>query len=125
MRVDGSDAIFGGTSAVAPLWAGLIARINAAKGTATAGFINAKLYKNPTALNDVTQGNNGSFAAAPGWDACTGLGSPDGKKLSKVRLFESLCEPKAAPRNVGGADLACQQNALPRGSRRGSTRTEP
>ena len=84
VRVDGTDAVFGGTSAVAPLWAGLIARINAAKGTATVGYVNAKLYKNPAAFNDITQGNNGNFSAASGWDACTGLGSPDGKKLSKL-----------------------------------------
>jgi NAD(P)-dependent dehydrogenase (short-subunit alcohol dehydrogenase family) len=34
------------------------------------------LYKKPSAFNDITQGNNGDFAAAPGWDASTGLGSP-------------------------------------------------
>lgn len=84
IRVDGTDTVFGGTSAVAPLWAGLIARINAAKGTTTVGYVNAKLYKNPAAFNDITQGNNGNFSAASGWDACTGLGSPDGKKLSKL-----------------------------------------
>ena len=84
VRVDGTDAVFGGTSAVAPLWAGLIARINAAKGTSTVGYINAKLYKNPAAFNDIKQGNNGNFSAASGWDACTGLGSPDGKKVSKI-----------------------------------------
>jgi kumamolisin len=83
VRVDGTDAVFGGTSAVAPLWAGLIARINAAKGTSTASYINARLYKNPAAFNDIKQGNNGNFSASSGWDACTGLGSPDGKKLSK------------------------------------------
>ena len=81
VRVDGTDTVFGGTSAVAPLWAALIARINAGKGT-TAGYINAQLYGNPSAFNDITQGNNGSFSAAAGWDACTGLGSPDGAKLS-------------------------------------------
>jgi kumamolisin len=83
VRVDGTDTVFGGTSAVAPLWAGLIARINAARGTAV-GYINAQLYKNPAAFNDIKQGNNGSFSAAIGWDACTGLGSPDGAKLSAI-----------------------------------------
>ncbi len=83
VRVNGTDTVFGGTSAVAPLWAGLIARINAGKGT-TVGYINAQLYSNPGALNDITQGNNGSFSAAAGWDACTGLGSPDGAKVSSV-----------------------------------------
>jgi kumamolisin len=83
VRVDGNDTIFGGTSAVAPLWAGLIARINSAKGSAV-GYIHPQLYKNPGALNDITQGNNGDFSASVGWDACTGLGSPDGKKLASI-----------------------------------------
>jgi len=75
--------VIGGTSAVAPLWAGLIALINANNGN-PAGFINTALYNNPTALNDITQGNNGSFSASPGWDACTGLGSPIGPSLVNV-----------------------------------------
>jgi kumamolisin len=73
--------VVGGTSAVAPLWAALIARINAAKG-APAGFVNPKLYKAAGVCNDITQGNNGSFAASKGWDACTGLGSPNGQKVA-------------------------------------------
>jgi kumamolisin len=81
--IDGSDAVVGGTSAVAPLWAALFARINTANGSA-AGFVNPKLYQQQAAFHDVTQGNNGYYAAAPGWDACTGLGSPDGKKLASV-----------------------------------------
>ena len=83
IRVDGSTAVFGGTSAVAPLWAALIALINSAKGT-PAGYLNPTLYKNPDALHDITQGNNGAFSASRGWDACTGLGSPDGNKVAGV-----------------------------------------
>ena len=83
VRIDGTDTVIGGTSAVAPLWAGLIARINAANGS-PAGFVNAKLYGTPTALRDITQGNNGDFAAGPGWDACTGLGSPNGAKIATL-----------------------------------------
>ena len=83
VRVDGSEMVIGGTSAVAPLWAGLIARINAAKG-ASVGFVNPTLYGAPAALNDVTAGNNGSFFATSGWDACTGLGSPDGVKVAAL-----------------------------------------
>ena len=83
VRVDGSDTVIGGTSAVAPLWAGLIARINAAKGTPV-GLINAQLYQNTKCLNDVTEGNNGAFAAASGWDACSGLGTPDGQKIASA-----------------------------------------
>src|SRR5580658_1071659 len=81
VRVDGTDTVFGGTSAVAPLWAALIARINSSTDRA-AGFINPTLYRNPEDLRDVTQGNNGAFAAQAGWDACTGLGSPNGVPLA-------------------------------------------
>jgi len=77
VRVDGQTSTIGGTSAVAPLWAGLIALANAANGH-DAGFVNPALYGNPKALRDVTSGNNGAFSAGPGWDACTGLGSPKG-----------------------------------------------
>jgi kumamolisin len=79
--IDGSQTVVGGTSAVAPLWAALIARINAANG-APVGFVNPKLYATPSALHDITQGNNGGFEASAGWDACTGLGSPNGQKVA-------------------------------------------
>lgn len=79
----------GGTSATAPLWAGLIARINQALGRPV-GFINTILYKFMASgvLRDVTTGNNGPYGASPGFDACTGLGSPDGVKL--LRAFQAL-----------------------------------
>jgi kumamolisin len=72
----------GGTSAVAPLWAGLIARINQGLGK-SAGFINPLLYAAPAnaTFRDVTQGNNGDYKAGAGWDACTGLGTPNGQSL--------------------------------------------
>ena len=82
VRVDGTDTVIGGTSAVAPLWAALVARINAINGK-PAGFVNPLLYAAPSALRDITQGNNGDFDATVGWDACTGLGSP-GKALGGV-----------------------------------------
>jgi kumamolisin len=81
--IDGTNTVIGGTSAVAPLWAALIALINQRSGT-PAGYINARLYQNPNALRDITSGNNGDFDAAVGWDACTGLGSPNGSALSGV-----------------------------------------
>jgi len=81
VRIDGSDTVIGGTSAVAPLWAALIARINQINGRAT-GYLQPRLYQSPQSLRDITQGNNGSFAAAAGWDACTGLGSPNGAALA-------------------------------------------
>lgn len=76
-RVDGQDQGAGGTSAVAPLWAALIARINANNGSPV-GYINPRLYANAGSLRDIISGNNGTYYAAPGWDACTGLGSPNG-----------------------------------------------
>jgi kumamolisin len=77
VRVDGQTSVIGGTSAVAPLWAGLIAVANQQLG-AQVGFIQPAIYaaKAKSAFNDITVGNNGAFSAGPGWDACTGLGSP-------------------------------------------------
>ncbi|ANA35554.1 Pseudomonalisin [Ralstonia mannitolilytica] len=83
VRVDGETGVVGGTSAVAPLWAALVARINASK-RGPVGYPHARLYQNPGAFNDIRQGNNGSFAAAPGWDACTGLGSPKGDAIADL-----------------------------------------
>ena len=80
VRVDGVDAVIGGTSAVAPLWAGLVARISGAKGSPV-GFINPHLYRG-AGLNDVTSGDNGGYVATIGWDACSGLGTPDGRKIA-------------------------------------------
>jgi kumamolisin len=82
VRVDGQTVVIGGTSAVAPLWAGLIAVANQQLGTSV-GFVNPAIYaaKAASDFNDITQGNNGAFSAGPGWDACTGLGSPIASKL--------------------------------------------
>ena len=82
IRVDGQTQVIGGTSAVAPLWAGLIALANATN-KASAGFINPTIYTAGAAkaFRDITSGNNGGFTAGPGWDACTGLGSPVGTAL--------------------------------------------
>jgi kumamolisin len=79
--VDGQNEVIGGTSAVAPLWAGLLALVNQQVGN-PAGFVNPLLYKAaPSGFHDITQGTNGTYQAGPGWDACTGLGSPDGAAL--------------------------------------------
>ena len=82
IRVDGETTVIGGTSAVAPLWAGLVAVANQQLGTHV-GFIQPAIYaaKAASAFNDITVGNNGAFSAGPGWDACTGLGSPIANKL--------------------------------------------
>lgn len=80
--VDGQQTVIGGTSAVAPLWAGLIALINQSVGK-NAGYLNPLMYTAgvESTMHDIVSGNNGAYSAGPGWDACTGLGSPDGGKL--------------------------------------------
>jgi len=95
-RVDGQPDVIGGTSAVAPLWAALIALINESIGK-PAGFINPLLYQNAGKVadfNDITSGNNGAYSAGPGWDACTGLGSPVGSQVAAVFGAPSLARAK-------------------------------
>ncbi len=83
--VDGAPSVIGGTSAVAPLWAGLVARLNAGLPQPL-GFLNPLLYAHPEVLRDIVVGDNGAYRATIGWDACTGLGSPDGTKLAALVL---------------------------------------
>jgi kumamolisin len=87
--VDGQSLIIGGTSAVAPLWAGLVARLVQLLGRPL-GLLQPTLYAGAApagpapGLRDVTVGENGAYRAAPGWDPCTGLGVPDGAALLTV-----------------------------------------
>jgi kumamolisin len=91
IRVDGRSVVVGGTSAVAPLWAALIALMNQKLGRQI-GFVNASLYalpgypQSPGPIHDITSGSNGAYDAGPGWDPCTGLGSPDGARLAQALL---------------------------------------
>ncbi len=81
VRVDGQNTVIGGTSAVAPLWAALIALLNQQLGKPL-GFVNPLLYQLPeSAFRDITTGNNPAYKAGADWDACTGLGSPNGTAL--------------------------------------------
>lgn len=95
---DGKEGVSGGTSAVAPLWAGLIARVNQALGHPI-GYINPLIYTQDFAgaFHDIKTGNNGAFKAKPGWDPPTGLGSPDGNALLQAfRKAEGLNAKVAA-----------------------------
>lgn len=84
--VDGTQEVIGGTSAVAPLWSGLIARLAQSTGKPF-GLLQPALYAGVAAgtaapgFRDITAGSNGDYRAAAGWDPCTGLGSPDGAAL--------------------------------------------
>jgi kumamolisin len=94
--LDGSWQVIGGTSAVAPLTAGLLALINQQlqqKFSKTAGQINPQIYAagGAAAFRDITVGNNdidhdlnGEYTAQVGWDACSGFGVPDGAKLLQL-----------------------------------------
>ncbi len=113
--VDGQQEVVGGTSAVAPLWAGLLALINQNRvqaGNATAGFINPTLYGAPTVLRDITSGSNGTYNAGPGWDPCTGLGSPNGAAVAQL-LGASAGAGTGAPGLGNGAGDGAGTTAPP------------
>jgi kumamolisin len=99
--IDGKAEPIGGTSAVAPLWAGLIARLAQASGTRF-GLLQPLLYAGVTpgaavaGFNDIVAGGNGAYKAGPGWDACTGLGSPNGTALL-ARLTGGATPPPTTP----------------------------
>ena len=95
--VDGSSGVFGGTSAVAPLIAGLIARINQAEGQ-SAGFLNPILYakaNSTKAFVDITSGTNGAYHATKGWDACSGWGRPIGTNVEAALSASALASQGA------------------------------
>lgn len=96
--VDGQTTTIGGTSAVAPLWAGLVALLNQSLGEPV-GFLQTFLYSpaGVGTLHDITSGTNGAYSAGPGWDACTGLGSPDGAKI-----LAGLKQATPPPTGTGG-----------------------
>jgi len=79
ITVHGSNTVVGGTSAVAPLYAGLFAAFGK-----KLGFVTPTLYKNPGSFSDITSGDNGYYKAAVGPDPCTGLGVPIGNKLAPL-----------------------------------------
>lgn len=88
LMANGKTIVIGGTSAVAPLWAGLVARINEKRGQPL-GFLNPVLYGmyemllDLGAIRQITHGSNGSYRARKGWNPCTGLGAPDGVRLAR------------------------------------------
>jgi len=98
VAADRSFVGVGGTSASCPVTAGLFARINAersAHGKPVMGFLNPFIYQNGDAFNDVTQGSvTGAsgvkgFAALEGWDAATGMGTPDFQKVLSAAMKAS------------------------------------
>lgn len=82
--VQGAETVVGGTSAVAPLYAGLFAAFGA-----KLGFVTPALWQHPTAFTDITSGGNGFYNAAAGPDPCSGLGAPVGTSLAALFVKKS------------------------------------
>jgi kumamolisin len=97
VRVDGQNTVIGGTSAVAPLWAGLIALINQQMGKPV-GFVQPALYQliGSSSFHQITKGNNGAYDAGPNWNACTGLGTPNGAAILKALQGSTASEASAS-----------------------------
>jgi kumamolisin len=94
--IDGSPAVVGGTSAVAPLLAGLVARLAQLTGTPIADLAGVA-YAHPSAFSDITSGDNEGYEAGPGWDAASGLGSPVGSKLLAALGGTTTTPPTTTP----------------------------
>lgn len=96
IMVDGNIVVEGGTSGVAPMWASLSVLL--AQGlNKRLGLLHPLLYKAPAGcFRDITQGNNGTYMAKAGWDACTGLGTPNGTAILNY-LKGGLVPPPPPP----------------------------
>jgi carboxypeptidase C (cathepsin A) len=79
LYVHGKPTVAGGTSAVAPLYAGLFAAFGR-----KLGFVTPQLWSNQTCFNDIIKGDNGFYRARLGPDPCTGLGSPIANRLAQL-----------------------------------------
>jgi len=93
--VDGQASVIGGTSAVAPLWAGLTACLNQLLGKrvgSMASLVYTQISPAGNTFHDITNGNNGTFSAGPGWDACTGFGTPIGSAIASALTGKSAAK---------------------------------
>jgi kumamolisin len=90
--VDGQNEVVGGTSCAAPVWAGLIVRLNQ-KLNRRLGFVNPLIYEidQQQGFRDISVGNNGAYSSTYGWDPLTGLGSPMGNQL--LQALQGQAQP--------------------------------
>jgi subtilase family serine protease len=135
---DGSTSTgWGGTSFATPLWAGFMALVNqeaAANGQPAVGLLNPALYAlgksadYTKCFHDITVGNNatatsgGLFPAVPGYDLCTGWGSPRGSNLIYAlalpeglvvapSLDQQFTGPAGGPLNPGALSARAEINS--------------
>lgn len=95
VTINGQETVIGGTSAVAPMWAGLLAIYNQ---LIAGGFYDwTKFYTLTQGFRDIIQGNNGTYIARKGYDCCTGLGSPDGTLLLQAIGGAPVTPPPIIP----------------------------
>ena len=128
VRADGADHTVGGTSCAAPLWAGFAALINqqaASLGSPTVGFLNPAVYaigaqaNYPLIFHDTTNGNNTStssparFYTAPGYDLCTGWGTPTGQALINALMAPIIITLPASATEGAGLLVGAGQIELP------------
>ena len=102
--VDGQQMVVGGTSAAAPLWAGLVVLLSQ-KLNRRMGFVNPTLYglDRSSDFRDITMGNNGAYSAGYGWDPVTGLGSPKGTRMLQALQGEAAAAHVQRRENVHAA----------------------
>jgi kumamolisin len=101
--VNGTATALGGTSLACPVWAAIGALVNQARSAASqgpVGLLNSHIYglSGSGAFNDITSGTNGAYSAGPGYDLCTGLGSPDVANL--ISALTVSASPPASHRLV-------------------------
>lgn len=94
--VDGQAAVVGGTSAVAPMYAAVAAVLSQALGK-NVGFMDTSLYSLTGWARDIVSGNNGTYIARSGWDACTGNG------VVVVNKLLTALTPAPTPGPTGGS----------------------
>lgn len=118
---DGMQGVVGGTSAAAPLWAGLTALINQQIGKPV-GLLNPLIYAGSVSgpgFHDITSGSNditgqiGGYNAATGWDACTGWGSPNGSALAAALSGSSTGSGSASAAGSGRGSAASSGSTTP------------
>jgi subtilase family serine protease len=122
--VHGQTLAFGGTSAVAPLYAGLFAAFGRKLSLSTPQtLVTPQLWLNQTCFTDIVTGDNGFFRAKSGPDPCTGIGSPIGQKLAA--LFGA--QPVAAAANLAQVEGSVpeQRHRSHRGARAMRRRQAP